>query len=226
MKATTAQSRTRRFRSLALVGVVALASVAAACSNDTQDVSSSDGATTTTEAMRRDSTTTTDAMGMASMKPSGPGCSAVPASGAGSFSGMAQDPAATAASNNPVLSTLVAAVKAAGLVDTLNGPGPFTIFAPTNDAFNKIPKATLDGVLADVPTLTKILTLHVVSGEKLSSEDLVKKGSVKTVQGQELTFAPGANGAVMVNGQATTVCANVQIANATVHIIDSVLMPS
>jgi uncharacterized surface protein with fasciclin (FAS1) repeats len=205
--------------------VLALATVAAACSDDTQDTSSSQRATTTTEAPAMTSTTEGSTMA-GSMEPSGPGCSAVPADGKGSFSGMAQDPAATAASNNPVLSTLVAAVKAAGLVDTLNGPGPFTIFAPTNDAFNKIPKAMLDGVLADVPTLTKILTLHVISGEKLSSKDLIEKGSAKTVEGQDITFTKGSDGAVMVNGQASTVCADVQVANATVHIIDSVLMPS
>ena len=90
----------------------------------------------------------TAAMSMAG-EPFGPACSSVPANGSGSFAGMAQDPAATAASNNPVLSTLVGAVQAAGLVDTLNGPGPFTIFAPANDAFAKIPPATLNGVLAD-----------------------------------------------------------------------------
>ena len=81
--------------------------------------------------------------------PSGPACGAVPADGEGSFAGMADDPAATAASNNPELSTLVTAVGAAGLVDTLNGPGPFTIFAPVNAAFEMIPAADLDAVLAD-----------------------------------------------------------------------------
>ena len=156
----------------------------------------------------------------------GPGCAAVPADGAGSFAGMAQDPAATAASNNPELSTLVAAVTAAGLGDTLNGPGPFTIFAPTNAAFAKIPKADLDAVLADVPTLTSILTLHVVAGEKMSSADLLEAGSATTVEGSDITFEEGEDGAVMVNGQASTVCADVPVANATVHIIDSVLMPA
>src|SRR5256714_5716285 len=92
----------------------------------------------------------------------GPACGAVPKDGAGSFQGMAQDPVATAASNNPVLSTLVAAVKQAGLVDTLNGAKGITVFAPTNDAFAKIPKADLDKVLADKAMLTKILTHHVV----------------------------------------------------------------
>ena len=160
----------------------------------------------------------------ASTAPSGPACSAVPADGAGSFAGMAADPAATAASNNPVLSTLVAAVTAAGLGDTLNGPGPFTIFAPTNDAFAKIPAADLDAVLADKATLTKILTLHVVSG-KMSAADLAKAGKATTVEGQEITFSGDAS-SLQVNGQAAVVCGDVQVANATVHIIDSVLMPA
>ena len=86
---------------------------------------------------------------MAMDKPFGPACSAVPKDGAGSFDGMAKDPVATAASNNPALSTLVTAVKQAGLVDTLNNAKDITVFAPTNDAFAKIPKADLDKVLAD-----------------------------------------------------------------------------
>ena len=96
----------------------------------------------------------------------GPACSAVPASGAGSFTGMAQDPVATAASNNPVLSTLVTAVKEAGLVDTLNSADGITVFAPTNDAFAALPKATLDAAMADPKgLLTTVLTYHVVQGK-------------------------------------------------------------
>ena len=91
-------------------------------------------------------------------------------------------PAATAASNNPELSTLVTAVEAAGLVDTLNGEGPFTIFAPTNSAFAKIPPADLDAVLADTELLTAILAYHVVPGEQLSSADLAEAGTVTTVK--------------------------------------------
>ncbi len=89
----------------------------------------------------------------------------MPTDGEGSFAGMTDDTAATAASNNPVLSTLVTAVTAAGLVDTLNSDGPFTIFAPTNDAFAAIPPADLEAVLADTDLLTSILTLHVIAGE-------------------------------------------------------------
>jgi uncharacterized surface protein with fasciclin (FAS1) repeats len=136
---------------------------------------------------------------------------------------MAEDPAATAASNNPVLSTLVAAVKAADLVDTLNGPGPFTIFAPTNDAFAKIPSADLEAVLANKDQLTKILTYHVVPG-RMSGEDLAKAGTATTVEGDDLTFTMDGD-TLMINGTAAVGCADVQTANATVHIIDTVLMP-
>jgi uncharacterized surface protein with fasciclin (FAS1) repeats len=155
----------------------------------------------------------------------GPGCAAVPASGAGSFAGMATDPAATAASNNPVLSTLVATVQAAGLVDTLNGPGPFTIFAPSNDAFGKIDKATIDKLLADPKgDLTKILTYHVIAGQKLDADGLVKAGTEKTVNGGDVKITK-AGDTYMVNGS-KVICGNVQTANATVFIVDTVLTPA
>src|SRR3982751_3239468 len=103
----------------------------------------------------------------------GPGCAAVPTdpSNKGSFQAMAQVPVATAAAGNPQLSTLVTAVKQAGLVDSLNSADGITVFAPTNDAFKKIPAADLKKVLADKKTLTSILTTHVVSG-KLTPEQL------------------------------------------------------
>jgi uncharacterized surface protein with fasciclin (FAS1) repeats len=158
------------------------------------------------------------------MAPSGPACASVPMDGEGSFDGMADDPAATAASNNPVLSTLVEAVGAAGLVDTLNGDGPFTIFAPTNDAFAAVPAADLEAVLADTDLLTSVLTYHVVAGEQLSSAQLIEQGSAATVNGGELTFTEGADGGLEVNGVAS-VCMDVPTANATVHIIGGVLLP-
>jgi len=159
------------------------------------------------------------------MMPTGPLCSAVPADGEGSFAGMTDDTAATAASNNPVLSTLVAAVQAAGLVDTLNSDGPFTIFAPANPAFDALPAGTLDAVLADTDLLTSILTLHVVAGEKLSSADLAELDSVTTVNGADIALEVADDGTLMVNGQASVGCADIQTANATVHVIDAVLMP-
>jgi uncharacterized surface protein with fasciclin (FAS1) repeats len=152
----------------------------------------------------------------------GPACSAVPANGAGSFMGMAQDPVATAASNNPVLSSLVGAVKEAGLVDTLNSADGITVFAPTNDAFSALPKPTLDAAMADPKgLLTTVLTYHVVEG-KLSPEMLA--GTHKTLQGGTLKVT-GSGEDFKVNGQSSVVCGNVQTANATVYIVDNVLVP-
>jgi uncharacterized surface protein with fasciclin (FAS1) repeats len=159
------------------------------------------------------------------MMPTGPLCSAVPTDGEGSFAGMTDDTAATAASNNPVLSTLVAAVQAAGLVDTLNSDGPFTIFAPADPAFDALPEGTIDAVLADTDLLTSILTFHLVAGEQLSSAELAELDSVATVNGADLALEVAGDGTLMVNGQASVGCADIQTANATVHVIDAVLMP-
>ena len=154
--------------------------------------------------------------------PFGAGCAAVPASGAGSFDGMATDPVATAASNNPVLSTLVTAVTAAGLGDTLNSTEDITVFAPTDDAFAAVPAETMDAAMAD-PTglLTTVLTYHVVPG-RLAPEDLA--GTHTTLQGADLEVA-GSGEDFTVNGTAVVICGNVQTANATVYIIDGVLLP-
>ena len=151
----------------------------------------------------------------------------IPATGKGSLKGMAQDPAATAASNNPQLTTLVAAVKAAGLVDTLNGPGPFTIFAPANSAFAKLPAGTVDTLVKkeNIPTLSSILTYHVIGGKKLSSKDLAKVSSLKTVNGESLKIK-SVGKKITLNGSTKVVLADVQVANGTVFIIDSVLMPA
>lgn len=155
-------------------------------------------------------------------QPFGAGCAAVPTTGAGSFDGMATDPVATAASNNPVLSTLVTAVTAAGLGDTLNSADGITVFAPTNDAFAAMDPATLEAALAD-PTglLTTVLTYHVVSG-RLAPDALA--GTQTTLQGQDVEIA-GSGEDFTVNGSAAVICGNVQTANATVYIIDGVLLP-
>lgn len=152
----------------------------------------------------------------------GAACSAVPKDGKGSFTGMATDPVATAASNNPLLSTLVTAVTEAGLVDTLNSAPEVTVFAPTNDAFAKIPADTLKQVLADKPTLTKILTNHVVSG-KLSPEQLA--GSQTTLAGTTLAVEGSGESFTVGKEKANILCGNVPTANATVYIVDTVLMP-
>lgn len=117
--------------------------------------------------------------------------------------------------------TLVAAVKAAGLVETLSGPGPFTVFAPNDAAFAKIPKATLDGLLKDKAKLTSILTYHVVSG-KLMAKDVMKMKSAKTLQGGSLTI--DTSDGVKVNG-AKVIKPDIEVSNGVCHVIDSVLMP-
>jgi uncharacterized surface protein with fasciclin (FAS1) repeats len=155
-------------------------------------------------------------------EPFGPACFSVPKDGAGSFDGMAKDPVATAASDNPALSTLVTAVKKAGLVDTLNNAGNITVFAPTNDAFAKIPEADLNKVLADKAMLTKVLTYHVV-GQELAPQDL-EQGSFETLEKSQLTTS-GSDESYKVNDSAKVVCGNVKTANANVYIIDTVLMP-
>jgi len=155
-------------------------------------------------------------------EPFGTACASVPADGAGSFEGMAMDPVATAASNNPALSTLVTAVGAAGLGDTLNTTEDITVFAPANSAFEAMDQETLDAALAD-PTglLTTVLTYHVVAG-RLTPETLA--GSHTTLQGGTLEVE-GSGEDFTVNGTAAVVCGNVQTANATVYIIDGVLLP-
>ena len=116
--------------------------------------------------------------------------------------------------------TLVTALKEAGLVDTLKGPGPFTVFAPTDEAFAKIPKADLDKLLANKAQLKAVLTYHVVSGKVMAAD--IKAGKVKSVQGEQLTLAT--KGGVMVN-KAKVVSADVAADNGVIHAIDTVLMP-
>lgn len=116
--------------------------------------------------------------------------------------------------------TLAAALTAAGLIDTLKGPGPFTVFAPTDEAFTKIPKAQLDALLADKAKLTAVLTYHVVAGKVMAKD--VKAGKVKTVQGSELIVATA--GGVMVDGAKVT-ATDIVADNGVIHVIDSVVLP-
>lgn len=155
--------------------------------------------------------------------PFGPGCASVPADGAGSFEGMATAPVATAASANPLLSTLVTAVQEAGLVDTLNSAEGITVFAPSNDAFAKVPAADLEALLADKEALTSVLTYHVV-GQTITPEDLGTAGPFDSLQGAPVT-ASGSGEEFVVNDDANVVCGGVETANATVYIVDTVLMP-
>ena len=155
-------------------------------------------------------------------EPFGVACATLPTSGAGSVEGMALDPVATAASNNEALSTLVTAVGSAGLGETLNTTDDLTVFAPTNDAFAALDKATLDAALADPKgLLTTVLTYHVVPG-RLSPDQLA--GTHETLQGGTIEVT-GSGEEFTVNGTAKVVCGNVQTKNATVYIIDGVLLP-
>ena len=144
--------------------------------------------------------------------------------------------------NNPDFTTLVTAIKKADLVDTLSGKGPFTVFAPNNEAFAKLPKATLDGVLADKAKLKSILTYHVVAG-KVLAKDVVKLSEAKTVEGSTVAISTQSDVSVtevstphmsevditadldiMVN-DATITMADIECSNGVIHIIDTVLMP-
>ncbi len=209
----------RRTSGLAALALTATLGLAACSSDDSGDASATAGDTTMSSPAAGE---TNDAMD-AGAQTFGPGCSAIPSSGSGSFNGMATEPVATAASANPLLTTLVAAVGKAGLGDTLNSADGITVFAPTDDAFSKIPKKTLDQVLADKKTLTKILTYHVVPGQ-LTPDEL--DGTHKTLEGDDLTVSGSGDSFTVGSSDAAVLCGNIPTANATVYVIDSVLMPS
>ena len=157
----------------------------------------------------------------------GPGCAGYAKqnpTGPGSVMGMAQDPVATAASNNPMLKTLTQALSGqlnpnVNLVDTLDG-GQFTVFAPTDAAFAKLDPATVETLKTNSDLLTSILSYHVVPGQVLPAQVV---GTHKTVQGADLTVT-GSGNHLTVNG-ANVVCGGVKTANATVYLIDTVLLP-
>lgn len=123
--------------------------------------------------------------------------------------------------SNPDFSTLVTAIKAAGLVDTLSGAGPFTVFEPNNAAFAKIPEATMKEVLADKVKLTSILTYHVVAG-KVMAKDVATMTEAKTVEGSKVKIDTK-NGVMINNAKVTT--ADIECSNGVIHVIDTVLMP-
>ena len=153
----------------------------------------------------------------------GSGCAQVPASGAGSFNGMATAPVASAASANPLLKTLVAAVTEAGLVDPLNSAPELTVFAPADPAFAAIPKKDMNAVMSDKQMLGSILKHHVV-GEQISPDEL--SGEFETLNGDKLTINGSGEMATIGDEKAQVLCGNIQTANATVYVIDTVLMPS
>lgn len=226
-----------RHKSAAFVAVAALA-LAACGGDDTTDVSEEPMEETSEEPMDDDmSEEAMDDEGMDEDMDTmalptdafGPACAGLPAEGEGSAEGMMDDPVATAASNNPELSTLVELVGQADLVDTLNSAEALTVFAPANSAFEALQASDpelYDMVASDPALLADVLTYHVVEGE-LDAPALAEAGTVTTLQGGELTVAvDGENVMVEADGStATVVCGNVATANATVHVIDTVLLP-
>lgn len=223
--------RSIRKVAIAIAAVSALTMTTAACgADDTNDSTATAGSTTE----ETPSDEMSDDMSGSGTDPAanlvGPGCAdyaaAVP-DGAGSVEGMAQDPVAVAASNNPLLTTLVSAVSGklnpdVDLVDTLNGD-EFTVFAPVDDAFAALPAKTVKSLArpANADTLSSVLTYHVVPGQ-ISPDEL--SGEQTTVQGGTVEVS-GSGDALKVN-DANVICGGVQTANATVYLIDAVLMPS
>ena len=211
-------------RGILVTAVSSLAITLSACGSDDGGSTASGTSSSSSSSAAEEST----AMPM-SDEPFGPACSQVPTEGEGSVEGMADDPVATAASNNPVLSTLVSAVQAADLVDTLNTTEDITVLAPANPAFEAVPADALDALLADKEQLTAVLTHHVIEG-RLAPEDLAGThmtlgGTEVTVEGSGEDFTVAADGTVLKAADAGVICGNVQTANATVYIIDQVLAP-
>ncbi len=214
-------------KAIAAAGLSAVAIFGAACSSDAGSPEAATTSATSMEATTTSAAPSTRAMADPAANLVGTGCAAyaeqVP-SGPGSVSGMSQDPVTVAASNNPMLTTLTSALSGrlnpnVNLVDTLNG-GEFTVFAPTDDAFAKIDPATIETLKTDSDLLTSILTYHVVAGQASPAQ---VAGDHKTVQGGTVTVTGEGEG-IKVNG-AGLVCGGVSTANATVYMIDTVLMP-
>ena len=212
------------------VAVLALSMGLAACGDDADSESTADDTASSAPASsdapaESPSEEADDTASDAGAETFGEGCAAIPTDGKGSFNGMVTDPVATAASNNPLLTTLVAAVGAVpGLGDTLNSAPALTLFAPTDDGFAQIPEADLKAVLADQATLTAILSHHVI-GEQLDPTAIV--GEHDTLNSDVVTVEGDTEAGMTVDGgTANVICGNIPTANATVYVIDSVLMPT
>ena len=201
----------RANRGLAIAAVAALVALAG-CSSAGSDTTSA-GATAAPASAE-------PSAAPAQAAPFGPACAGLPSVGPGSPTELAKQPVASAAAQTPALSTLVTAVTKAGLVDTLNNAQNISVFAPVNDAFAKVPEATLNQVLADQQALTNILKFHVV-GQRPANLD---SAGLTTLQGGEIKTAKSSE--TYTANDATILCGNIQTANATVYLIDTVLMPT
>jgi len=225
-----------RFRFIRVAGLaLSLSLVAAACGSDDEETSTEDASAETsedttaseteTESMSEDmgeepaanSAEICDTEGLVEAVEGGPA--------EGTLNGMTDDPVGTAASNNPVLTTLVTAVTEANLVDTLNSAEELTVFAPTDCAFAALDPATLEAALADPSgLLTQVLGFHVLT-QRLSAEELAAGGSFETFTGETLEIAAEGDTVTVGGGQATVLVPDIQTANATVHLIDTVMIP-
>ncbi len=224
----------RKIQRLAAIGVMAALTISVgACSADQEPAAAP--STTASEPASPTSESPSANDGVTEIADiAGPACSQVPPTGEGSAAGMVDDPVATAASYNPLLKTLVAAVTAAELGDTLNSSeATYTVFAPINSAFEALPPGTVEQ-LTTAPNvaeansdLATILTTHVVN-TRYDAEGLLSKKTVTSLQGAQLTIGGTAPNLTVTSPGATAnvVCANVPTANATVFLIDKVLMPT
>lgn len=146
----------------------------------------------------------------------------IPVGPAGEETMMSAETIVDIAVNDGRFTTLVTALQAAGLVETLQGDGPFTVFAPTDEAFAKLPAGTVEGLLEDIPTLTNILLYHVVAGQ-VPAADVVNLSSADTVLGQSVSIS--VNGSAVNVGEAQVVITDVEASNGIIHVIDTVLIP-
>lgn len=212
--------RTTVFRHSGLAATaLALSLGLAACGGDDPEPTTADEPTS--EAPKEEDTMAEEATGPAAQT-YGEACGQVPTSGDGSFDGMATAPVASAASANPLLTTLVTAVSEADLVEPLNSAEALTVFAPANPAFEAFSKKQLNGLLQDKDTLSAVLTHHVVP-EQISPDEL--SGEFETLNGDTVTINGSGESATIGDEEATVLCGNIPTANATVYVVDTVLMP-
>ena len=222
---TRSLRRTTGLAALALTATLGLA----ACSDDGD---SNDNATDSSSSASSDmssssshSMSPSESMSSGSAAASdvfGPDCAGLPTEGEGTLESMANQSVVTAANTNPDLATFVEAVRKAGLVKTLDTTDSLTVFAPSVEAFNAIPKKQLNALLADKQALTEVLTYHVLP-ERLTPEELA--GTHKTVSGYDLTIDGTGEDMTIGEASATVLCGNIATKNATLYIIDGVLMP-
>lgn len=211
-----------------LLGAAVLVLTVSACSSGGGSESASRSSAHSSAPASASASASAGAPAAAAGQPFGPGCAAVPASGPGSLAAVSTVPVGAAAGTNPELTSLVHAVTAANLADSLNGQQNVTVLAPVNAAFSALPADQVNALLADVPRLTAVLTHHVLQGrlgpDKLAGQHTTLDNDTVTIEGSGEKFTiPGAQ--TQSGKPATVVCGNIQTANATVYLIDQILKP-